>query len=108
MRMYIRATGNISPQKTYGHPPFLSELVKHTSNRLTCLEPDYKTIIDAKLIRRMSRIIQMGVAAASECLMEAGVAVPDAIVTGTAYGCMQDTGLFLKKMVEHKEELLTP
>ena len=32
----------------------------------------------------------------------------DAIVTGTAYGCLEDTGIFLKKMVEQKEEMLTP
>jgi 3-oxoacyl-[acyl-carrier-protein] synthase II len=106
--MYIRATGNISAQKTFGHPPFLTEPVEYSGSRLGCIEPDYKEIIDVKLIRRMSRIIRMGVAAAMECLQEAGVKVPDAIVTGTAYGCLQDTGLFLTKMVEFNEELLTP
>ena len=106
--MYIRATGNISPQKSFGHPPFLSEPVEYSGNRLACVEPDYKGLIDVKLIRRMSRIIRMGLAAAMECLQEAGVAKPDAIITGTAYGCMEDTGLFLTKMVEYKEELLTP
>jgi 3-oxoacyl-[acyl-carrier-protein] synthase II len=106
--MYIRATGNISPQKTFGHPAFLSEPVAYSGNRLACIEPDYKGLIDVKLIRRMSRIIRMGVAAAMECLQEAGITKPDAIITGTAYGCMEDTGLFLTKMVEYKEELLTP
>jgi len=56
----------------------------------------------------MSRIIKMGVAAAMECLKEAAVTVPDAIVTGTAYGCLQDTEVFLKRIVENKEEMLTP
>ncbi len=106
--MYIRATGNISPQKSFGHPSFLTELVEYEGNRLACAEPDYKNLIDPKLIRRMSRIIRMGVAAAMECLQEAKVTVPDAIVTGTAYGCLEDTGLFITKMVEYKEELLTP
>ncbi|MBK5272540.1 MAG: beta-ketoacyl synthase chain length factor [Bacteroidia bacterium] len=106
--MYIRATGNISAQKSFGHPPFLAEPAEYTGNRLSCIEPDYKTFIDVKLIRRMSRIIRMGVAAAMECLQEANVKVPDAIVTGTAYGCLEDTGLFLTKMVEFNEELLTP
>lgn len=106
--MYIRATGNISPQKTFGHPPFLTEPIEYSGSRLACAEPDYKEIIDVKLIRRMSRIIRMGVAAAMECLLEAGVKQPDAIITGTAYGCLEDTGLFLTKMIEYKEELLTP
>jgi 3-oxoacyl-[acyl-carrier-protein] synthase II len=106
--MYIRATGNISAQTTFGHPPFLTAPVAYTTNRLNCIEPDYKEFIDPKLIRRMSRIIRMGVAAAMECLKEADVKIPDAIVTGTAYGCLEDTASFLGKMVENKEELLTP
>lgn len=106
--MYIRATGNISPQKTFGHPPMDEAAVAYTGNRLACIEPDYKEFIDPKLIRRMSRIIRMGVAAAMECLKGANVKMPDAIVTGTAYGCMEDTNSFLSKMVEFNEELLTP
>jgi 3-oxoacyl-[acyl-carrier-protein] synthase II len=105
--MYIKATGNISPQKTFGHQP-LVDAVAYTGNRLACIEPDYKNFIDPKQIRRMSRIIRMGVAAAMECLQEADIKIPDAIVTGTAYGCLEDTNAFLSKMVEFNEELLTP
>ena len=106
--MFIRATGNISPQKTFGHQPMIDAPVAYTGNRLACIEPDYKEFINPKQIRRMSRIIRMGVAAAMECLQEAEVKVPDAIVTGTAYGCLEDTNSFLSKMVEFNEELLTP
>jgi len=106
--MYISATGNISPQKTFGHQPMLADTVVFTGNRLTAIEPDYKEFIEPKLIRRMSRIIRMGVAAAMECLQQANIKVPDAIITGTAYGCLEDTNSFLSKMVEFNEELLTP
>ena len=108
MKIFIRATGNISPQKTLGADSFLNDLVEQTGNRLRCTEPDYLNYIDAKFIRRMSRIIKMGTAAAMECLKEAGVQQPDAITMGTAYGCLEDTGIFLKKMIEQKEEMLTP
>lgn len=108
MKAFIRATGNISPQKTFGHPPLLQQMVIQNGNRLICMEPDYLTYIDAKFIRRMSRIIKMGTAAAMECLREAGVQNPGAVIMGTAYGCLEDTGIFLKKMVEQKEEMLTP
>jgi 3-oxoacyl-[acyl-carrier-protein] synthase II len=108
MKTFIRAAGNISPQQTFGHPPLLQHLVVQNGNRLRCTEPDYMAYIDVKFIRRMSRIIKMGTAAAMECLHEAGVQNPDAIVMGTAYGCLEDTGIFLKKMVEQKEEMLTP
>jgi 3-oxoacyl-[acyl-carrier-protein] synthase II len=71
-------------------------------------EPDYRVLLDPKLLRRMSRIIRMGAAAALTCLREAGIAIPDAIVTGTAYGCLEDTGLFLNSMIERNEEMLQP
>lgn len=106
--MYIRATGNISAQQTFGHPLFLPEVLEYEGNRLHCAEPDYRKVIDIKYIRRMSRIIKIGVAAALECLQEAQITSPDAIITGTAYGCLDDTGIFMKKLVENNEELLTP
>lgn len=56
----------------------------------------------------MSRIIKMGVAAAMECLKDTGLQQPDAIITGTAYGCLADTDAFLTRLVEFKEELLSP
>lgn len=108
MKTYIRAIGNISAQQTFGEVPFLTNPVEYSGIRLNAIEPDYKDIIDPRMIRRMSRIIRMGVAAASACLKESGITVPDAIITGTAYGCLQDTDVFLSKMVEQNEELLTP
>src|SRR5690606_5551866 len=72
------------------------------------VDPDYKQWIDVKQIRRMSRVVKMGVAAANLSLEAAGLTAPDAIITGTAYGCLDDTGVFLKKMVEQQEEMLTP
>ena len=105
--MFIRALASISPQPTFGASS-LPAPVEHFSNRLSCIEPDYREFIDPKMIRRMSRIIRMGVAAASACLRNADIVAPDAIVTGTAYGCLEDTGVFLNRMIEFNEEMLNP
>jgi 3-oxoacyl-[acyl-carrier-protein] synthase II len=108
MSFYIRSTGCLSPQKTFRGNFFSEEPVNHEGSRLNCREPDYTGVIDPKMMRRMSRIIRMGVAAAMDCLANASIKVPDAIITGTAYGCLEDTEIFLSRMVENKEELLTP
>jgi 3-oxoacyl-[acyl-carrier-protein] synthase II len=108
MKLYIRAATNISPQKTFDTDGFLSDPVEYTGNRLSCIEPDYKGYIDPKMIRRMSRIIKMGVVSGMACLKAADVLQPDAIVTGTAYGCLEDTGVFLTNMVEQNEESIAP
>jgi len=108
MKIYIRAAAAISPQKTFGQVPFLAEPVEYFGNRLQTIEPDYKNLIDAKLLRRMSRIIKMGVATASACLQEAGENNPGAIITGTAYGCLEDTGVFLTETIQRNEEMPPP
>jgi len=104
--MYISSAAGISPQVSFEQ--LLKLPASYSGNRLTCAEPDYAKVIDPRMIRRMSRIIKMGVAAAKDCLQQAHVEMPGAIITGTAYGCLADTELFLSKMVENKEELLTP
>ncbi len=108
MKTYIRSAVTISPQKTFDAHVFLNEIVEYDENLLTCIEPDYSGTIDPKLIRRMSRIIKMSVASALACLKNAGITNPDAIITGTAYGCLEDTGIFLTNMVQEDEEPVTP
>ncbi|HTD42433.1 MAG TPA: beta-ketoacyl synthase chain length factor [Mucilaginibacter sp.] len=108
MKTYIRSATSVSPQKTVNTHLFLNELVEYQDNRLSCIEPDYNELIESKLSRRMSRIIKMSVASALTCLKEAEVTNPEAIVTGTAYGCLEDTGTFLVNMVEQDEEPLSP
>ncbi|WP_114790357.1 beta-ketoacyl synthase N-terminal-like domain-containing protein [Niabella yanshanensis] len=104
--VYILSAEVVSPQVSFEQ---MSEApLNYTGDQLSCVEPDYMQYVDAKLIRRMSRIIKMGVAAASEALAHAGVQSPDAIITGTAYGCLADTDQFLTRLVEFKETLLSP
>jgi 3-oxoacyl-[acyl-carrier-protein] synthase II len=106
--MFIKALASISPQPGFGANELPDQPIVYDTNRLACIEPDYKDWVDPKMIRRMSRIIKMGVAAAMKCLKDAGIEAPDAIVTGTAYGCLEDTGVFLNRMIEFKEEMLNP
>jgi len=108
MKTYIRSASCISPQKTFRNEDFLNDIVEYSGTRLSTIEPDYKEFIDPKQIRRMSHVIKMGVAAAKDCLNQANVEIPDAIITGTAFGCMEDTITFLTRMVEQNEELLPP
>lgn len=107
--MYINGAGAISPQKTWGDEGvLLSVPIDHANNYLSCIEPDYTQYIDPKYLRRMSRILKMGVAASIIALKEAEITLPDGIITGTGYGCLEDTGIFLRKMVEQKEQALNP
>lgn len=108
MRAFINGMGNISPQQTWNDETVLTQGFDYRGTQLTCVEPDYEQWIDPRQLRRMSRIIRMGVTAARMALQDAGVENPDGIITGTGYGCLEDTGSFLTKMVENKEDALNP
>jgi 3-oxoacyl-(acyl-carrier-protein) synthase len=56
----------------------------------------------------MSHIIKMGVASAMKCLKSGDTEMPGAIITGTAFGCLEDTVTFLNRIIEQNEELLPP
>jgi 3-oxoacyl-[acyl-carrier-protein] synthase II len=108
MALYIHGMANISPQATWSSSVLPSGIIAPEADKLEAVEPDHSQFIDAKHIRRMSRIIKMGVSAAAIALTNANVKVPDAIITGTSYGCLDDTGSFLSKMIENTEVALNP
>lgn len=108
MAIYINGMGNISPQKTWDDETLLAQAIDHKGNRLTCVEPDYTRWLDAKQIRRMSRVLKMGAASAFMAMKESGITTLDGIITGTGYGCLDDTGIFLGKMIESNELTLNP
>src|SRR5450432_2410676 len=108
MKIYIRSTGNISPQNSLNKDLFFSTRLKTLNNYFKCPEPDYASFVDSKMIRRMSRIVKMGIAAAMTCLRDAGIENPSAILTATAYGCLEDSSAFLRRMIEFEEKMLSP
>jgi 3-oxoacyl-[acyl-carrier-protein] synthase II len=108
MEAYIRGIGNISPQPTYDNGTFLEEIREYNLARLQVVEPDYKNFIKPIQLRRMSRLLKMGVTAAGISLQDAGVEKPDAIITGTGLGMMEETEKFLNGMLDNQERLLNP
>jgi 3-oxoacyl-[acyl-carrier-protein] synthase II len=108
MEAFIRGTGNISPQYTYNPAFFLEEAVPHNTSRIICMEPDYKEYIKPIQLRRMSRVLKMGVTAAGICLRDAAVETPDAIITATGLGMMDDTEKFLGTLIDNGEKFLNP
>jgi 3-oxoacyl-(acyl-carrier-protein) synthase len=108
MEAYIRGIGNISPQHSWDNILFPGEVVRYEGNRLKCIEPDYKAYIKPIQMRRMGRILKMGVSAAGKCLRDAGVDMPDAIIMGTGLGMQSDTEKFLTAILDNDEKFLTP
>ena len=61
-------------------------------------EPDFRSLFSVMEARRMGRLLKRAVWTASEALKEAGIDVPDAVIIGTDYGCIENSESFLKAL----------
>lgn len=104
---FINGIGIISPQKTY-ELEFLTEVKEYDHNVLTCITPDFKTYINPIQMRRLNRMLRIGLSAATICLRDSGVKTPDGIITATGYGFLEETAKFLNEVLERSEKQLTP
>lgn len=105
--MYINGIGNIATQQLEPSSKNNQFILTH-GNRKEVIDFDYKSIIPPMQLRRMSKVVKMGIAASKLALQDANCNIPDIITTGTAYGCLADTESFLEKIIEYKETMLTP
>ena len=58
-------------------------------------DPDFRELLSPLEARRMGRLLKRAVWCSSKALEAAGVAVPDAIVTASDYGCVENSEAFL-------------
>ncbi len=105
---YINGIGILSPQKTFDNDVFLAELSSYHENVLTCVTPEFKNYINPIQLRRLSRMLRIGLTAATICLRDAKVQTPQGIITGTGYGFLDETAKFLRELLEQHEKQLTP
>ena len=106
--IYINGVGCISPQITWDTSTFLPEIRSNDDNFMYVIEPDYSPFFDAGFMRRMGRLAKFATTAAVISLRDAGIAVPDAITTATGFGLLENSGKFLKSVIEQKEAVVSP
>ncbi len=106
--MYINSFCSITPAGVITSEDQVTDLNVLTGTRASCVEPDYKDLIPPMQLRRMTKPVRTGVAAAKLCLQAAGVSLPDAIHAGTAFGMLQDSEHFLQKLIVQEEQALAP
>jgi 3-oxoacyl-[acyl-carrier-protein] synthase III len=93
---YINSIGLISPQGVV------------EDGRFVCVEPVYKDLINPVQLRRMSRILKMGLGASSMCINHLPEAEIDAIIVGTGLACVADLEKFLLSVLDGDEQGLSP
>lgn len=107
-QVYINGIGAIAPPETLEPDSFLENISGFEERFLQILKPNFRDYINPKALRRMSKIIRMGLVAAKVAMKDAAIENPGAIITGTGMGCQTDTEKFLNSMLENDEKLLNP
>ena len=72
------------------------------------IDPSFKEYISPIEARRMGRILKRALATSKEALKAAGCDTVDAIMTGTGFGCIENTEFFLDALSKEGEQLLKP
>ncbi|MEO5787864.1 MAG: beta-ketoacyl synthase chain length factor [Gelidibacter sp.] len=107
-KIFIHSAACISAQHTFDSEGFLDDIIEISGKTFPAQYPNYKDYISPAASRRMATAVKLGVTAASKALEKANLKQPDAIITGTGMGCLEDTEKFLNNIIANDEEFLTP
>jgi 3-oxoacyl-(acyl-carrier-protein) synthase len=107
MAIYINTIKQISAQMPllddwFGAP------IAYSEAHIRSIEPDYKPFFAPNVSRRLGKILKRALLVSKEAMKASDVSAPDAIITGTGLGCIENSEIFLDKLVREGESLLTP
>ena len=105
--VYINSIAQVSCQQPLSDEWFTSPHI-HTEAYVRAVEPDTTGLIVPSEARRMSKILKRTVCTAITALNNSDVQQPDAIITGTGTGCMENSEKFLIDMSRFGENCLKP
>ena len=105
--IYINSIKQISAQQPLVDDWF-NEPVFYSEPYARAIEPDYKQCFTPNEARRLGKILKRALLVSRQVMSESGITNPDAIITGTGLGCIENTEIFLNKLVREGEELLNP
>jgi 3-oxoacyl-[acyl-carrier-protein] synthase II len=106
--MYINSFCSISTAGILNPQSHTKDILPLTMPKAVCPEPEYKDLIPPMQLRRMSKPARLGVAAAKLCIQSYNQFMPTSIHVGTAYGMLDDSENFLKRILDQEEQMLNP
>lgn len=104
---YVNSIAQVSCQKPLSDEWFDSPFI-YDVKYARAQEPDTKGLIIPSEARRMSRILKRTVCTAITALDNSDIRQPDAIITGTGMGCMENSEKFLTDLSRFGEQCLKP
>lgn len=104
----ITCATQISAQKPLSDEWFDNPIHYENETLIKSQDADYKQFINTMAARRMGLVLKRAIATSKTVMEKSGIATPDAIITATGWGCLENTEKFLNSMIEQGETCLQP
>ena len=105
--IFVLSAKQISMQQPLSEE-WMNNSIKYDVPFTRSIDPGFKEYVSPIEARRMGRILKRALATSKEALKEAGCDTVDAIMTGTGFGCIENTEFFLDALSNEGEQLLKP
>ena len=106
-KVYLLSAAQISAQEPLSND-WKDNPIPLTEPLTRSREADYKQFIPPLEARRMGRILKRAIATARTATAQAGIDTPEAIITGTGLGCIENTEIFLDALCRQGEDQMMP
>ncbi|MDR0756308.1 MAG: beta-ketoacyl synthase chain length factor [Tannerella sp.] len=105
--VYISTAKQISAQS-----PLSDDWMEHPllygESFVPAVDPDYRQYFPPNTVRRQGKILKRALLVSRQVTDAAGTDSPDAIITGTGFGCIENTKIFLDALLKEGETFLKP
>ena len=106
-KIYIQAAAQISAQQPLSESWMTSPVTLEEPYVRSC-DPNFKEWFSVLEARRMGKLMKRALVTALKVMKDTAIEQPDAIITGTGLGCIENTELFLDQLCREGEEMLKP
>lgn len=106
-KCYVTSMAQISCQLPLCDNWFNNPII-YTESYITAIAPDYKQFIPGSDARRMSKLQKRVLCTSLKAMNDSGIKIPQAIITGTGGGCMENSEKFLIDIFKYEETSLKP
>lgn len=105
--IYVLSAKQISVQQPLSED-WMTQPIEYQEPFNRSIDPSFKDYISPIEARRMGKILKRAIATSKEAIKSSGLESVDAIITGTGYGCIENTEFFLEALSKDGEQMLSP
>ncbi len=106
-KIYILSAQQISSQQPLVDD-WMNNPIFHEESHVRAIDPDFKNFLEPNIARRLGKVLKRALIVSQQAIKESEIKNLDAIITGTGLGCIENTEIFLDKLIREGEKFLNP